>query len=97
MIRRQFIRMATLAGASGLTAMASAKNGDTRTVSYHIKGFSCVTCAVGLDTILGQHEGVIRSKSTYPEGVATITFDPGRTTETAIKNVIAEMGFTVAA
>jgi copper chaperone CopZ len=95
MIRRQFIRMATLAGASSLTALASAKNGETRTVIYHVKGFSCVTCAVGLDTILGQHEGVVRSKSTYPEGIATVTFDPARITEASIKSVIAEMGFTV--
>jgi hypothetical protein len=95
MIRRQFIQLATLAGVSGLTAIGAVKAGDTRTVIYHVKGFSCITCAVGLDTMLVRHKGIIRSTSTYPEGVVTIDFHPSLITESAIKGFISEMGFTV--
>ena len=95
MIRRQFIQLATFAGVSGLTAIGAVKAGETRTVTYHVKGFSCVTCAVGLDTMLARHKGIVRSNSTYPEGIVTIEFHPSLITESSIKGFISEMGFTV--
>jgi len=42
MIHRQFIQLATLAGVSGLTVIGAVKAGETRTVTYHVKGFSCI-------------------------------------------------------
>jgi hypothetical protein len=95
MIRRHFIQLATLAGVSGLTAIGAVKAGETRTVTYHVKGFSCITCAVGLDTMLARHKGIVRSKSTYPEGIVAIDFHPSMITESSIKGFISEMGFTV--
>jgi Cu+-exporting ATPase len=67
----------------------------TTTVTYHVKGFSCITCATGLDTLLSQQKGVVSSKSTYPEGKVTVAFDPNRATEQAIVAFITELGFTV--
>jgi len=94
MIRRQFIQLATFASV-GLTAIGAAKAGETRTVTYRVKGFSCITCAVGLDTMLSKHKGIVRSQSTYPEGIVTIDFHPSLITESSIKGFISEMGFTV--
>lgn len=95
MIRRQFIQLATFAGVSGLTAIGAVKAGEAQTVTYRVKGFSCITCAVGLDTMLSRHKGIVRSQSTYPEGIVTIDFRPSLITKTAIKGFISEMGFTV--
>jgi Cu+-exporting ATPase len=95
MIRRQFIQLVTFAGANSLTALAGARSDETKTVIYRVKGFSCATCAVGLDAMLNQHRGILRSKSTYPEGVVTIDFNPGIITEKSIKDFIAEVGFTI--
>jgi copper chaperone CopZ len=95
MIRRQFIQLATLAAVSGLTAIGAVKGGEIKSVTYQVKGFSCITCAVGLDTMLARHKGIVRSKSTYPEGVVIIDFHPSLITESAIKGFISEMGFTV--
>lgn len=95
MIRRQFIQLATCAGVAGLTAFAAVKAEETRTVTYHVKGFSCITCAVGLDTMLGRHKGIVKSHSTYPEGIVTIDFHPSLIAESSIKDFISEMGFTV--
>jgi len=94
MIRRQFIQLATFAGV-GLTAIGAAKAVETRTVTYRVKGFTCITCAVGLDTMLERHKGIVRSKSTYPDGIVTIDFHPSLISEDAIKSAISEMGFTV--
>ena len=95
MIRRQFIQLATLAGVSGLATIGAITATETRTVTYRVKGFSCITCAVGLDTMLSRHRGIVRSKSTYPEGVVTIDFHPSMISEESIKGAISEMGFTV--
>jgi len=94
MIRRQFIQLATFAGV-GLTAIGAAKAVETRTVTYRVKGFTCITCAVGLDTMLSRHKGIIKSHSTYPEGIVTIDFHPSLIAEGSIKDFISEMGFTV--
>lgn len=95
MIRRQFIQLAALAGVSGLAALGATEAGETRTLTYRVKGFSCITCAVGLDTMLAQHKGIVRSKSTYPEGIVIVDFHPSLITEGVIKSFISDMGFTV--
>jgi copper chaperone CopZ len=96
MIRRQFIQLATFAGV-GLTAVGAVTAGEKRTVTYRVKGFTCITCAVGLDTMLSRHKGIVHSHSTYPEGIVTIEFHPSLITESSIKSFISEMGFTVEA
>jgi copper chaperone CopZ len=85
MFRRQFLHLITAAGVSGLTPLEA------------MKGFSCITCATGLDTMLGQQKGIASSKSTYPEGKVTVVFDPGKISPQAIVQFISDLGFTVEA
>jgi len=91
MFRRKFI---TRLAMSGATTIATVSAADTKTVTYRIKGFTCVTCAVGLDTLLSKEQGVIRVHSSYPDASTEIEFHPSRTNETALKKFISEMGFT---
>jgi Cu+-exporting ATPase len=84
--------MASVGGLGPLEAVSAAAN---RTVTYQVRGFTCITCATGLDTLLGQQKGVASSKSTYPEGKATVTFDPHQISEQAIVTFIADLGFIV--
>lgn len=95
MFRRQFVQLIAALGTGSLAAVASQRMGETKTITYHVKGFSCVTCAVGLDTLLKQKKGIAWSKSTYPDGIVIIKFDPKEVTEGSLKACIAEMGFTV--
>lgn len=92
MFRRHFLQLMTLAGAGSLARNAEAT--QEKTVTYHIKGFSCVTCAVGLDVMLRRNKGILRSHSTYPEAITKIDFEPAVITTETIKSLIAEMGFT---
>jgi copper chaperone len=94
MLRRKFIRLMTVAGAGGVAALGTLEAGDTRTVTYHVKGFTCITCAVGLETLLRQQKGVVWAKASYPDASATIRFQPASVTEDQLKAYIAEMGFT---
>jgi Cu+-exporting ATPase len=96
MIRRHFLQLMTLAGAVGLAPLSSFAGEATRTVTYKVKGFSCVTCATGLDTMLCQERGIVSSKSTYPEGVVNVSYLPTRITPHRIAGLITDLGFTVA-
>ncbi len=91
MFRRNFIQLVTLAGAgSGLRRHGG---GASKTVTYRIQGFSCVTCAVGLDVMLDRQKGVVQAKSSYNDATTTIVFHPELVTESALQAFIAEMGF----
>jgi Cu+-exporting ATPase len=90
MFRRNFIQRITLASAG--IGVASAR--ENKTVAYYVKGFSCPTCAVGLDTLLRQQKGVLQSQSSYPAAITVIKFDPHLVTEISLKALIADLGFT---
>jgi copper chaperone CopZ len=89
MERRKFIQKVTC----GLAAIETATAGTSETATYQIAGFTCVTCAVGLDTMLRDQKGIIKSKSSYPDKTAVIEFNPDLVKETQIKAFIEELGF----
>lgn len=95
MIRRQFLQFVTMASVGTLAPLEATAAGASKTVMYLVRGFSCITCATGLDTMLGQQKGVLSSKSTYPGGKVTVGFDPNQITEQAIVSFITDLGFTV--
>ena len=90
MIRREFIQGI----ACGLGAAAAANAAmQTKSVTYTIEGFTCVTCAVGLDTLLKDQKGIVQSKSSYPGRTAVIEYRPDLINEEQIKAFIQELGF----
>ena len=95
MFRRRFLQLVTMATVGGLAPLEAVSAAATRTVIYQVRGFTCITCATGLDTLLGQQKGVAASKSTYPEGKVTVAFDPRQISEQAIVTFITDLGFTV--
>jgi copper chaperone CopZ len=98
MVRRQFIQCLTFAGTgAGIAAIATAHANQNKMVTYQVSGFSCPTCAVGLDTMLRQQKGVVRSESNYAHATTVVEFDPKLTTDQSIKAFIQEMGFVAEA
>ena len=100
MHRRSFIR--TLAGTGAGVALLKLGTPETRatenaSVTWDVKGFSCVTCAVGLRTILEQHSGIVRVKAAYPSGKVEVGFNSDAITAADIKGLIEGAGFAVAA
>jgi copper chaperone CopZ len=95
MFRRRFLQLATMASVGGLAPLEGMAAGTSKTVAYMVKGFSCITCATGLDTMLSQQKGITSSKSTYPAGKVTVGFDPKKTNEQAIVTFISSLGFKV--
>jgi copper chaperone len=97
MFRRQFMQIVALTSVGALNPVESIAAGARTTAIFQVKGFTCVTCAVGLDTLLGKEKGIVSSRSTYPEGKVTVIFDPKECAEETIRKFIEEMGFSVAA
>jgi copper chaperone CopZ len=98
MHRRSF--MQTLAGGGAgvaLLKLGTREKGITENarVSWTVKGFTCVTCAVGLQTILEKHEGIARVKAEYPSGKVEIGFDSHVIEAREIKRLIEKTGFKV--
>lgn len=93
--RRRFLQVMTLATAGGLAPLEAMATGANTIVTFHVRGFSCITCATGLDTMLCQQKGIRSSKSSYPDGKVTVGFDAQQTTEKAIVTFISDLGFTV--
>jgi copper chaperone CopZ len=94
MIRRKFLGLMTLAGFSTLATLKAANALEKKTVTYKISGFTCITCAVGLETLLQREKGIIiAAKASYPDAIATVTYDPKATSEASIVEAIESMGF----
>lgn len=96
MIRRQFIKLATLTGATGLASMGTLEaleSKETKTVHWHITGFTCITCAVGLETMLRQHKGVKAADASYPDSAVAIRFYPEEVSEADLRDFITGIGF----
>ena len=94
MQRRRFVQMMTLAGVGTVAAAELAHSGETRIAAYRVKGFTCITCAVGLETMLREQKGVKWVKATYPEAKVTIRYDPSSVQEAQLRGFIGELGFT---
>ena len=92
MIRRKFLGMMTLAGA-GVAALEGMNLGEQKNVTFRITGFTCITCAVGLETLLEKERGVIRVQASYPDSTATITYHPKLTSEESLVKFIESAGF----
>jgi Cu+-exporting ATPase len=97
MIRRKFLQLIALSGAGALAPIkGEAAEGKQKTAIFLVKGFSCITCAVGLDTMYSRAKGVVASHSTYPEGKVIVQFDSVSTDEATVRSVILDAGFTIA-
>jgi copper chaperone CopZ len=95
MQRRRFVQLMTLAGGT-LATLEAAKHvtGETKTAMWRVRGFTCVTCAVGLETMLQKQKGVRSAKATYPDAEVTIHYDPAAVSEEDLRGFIRELGFT---
>jgi len=105
MNRRKFLNrmmggMAGTAAGIGLAKvglnLVEATPEENQTVAYKVRGFTCVTCATGLEVMLLEQKGVVRAAANYPEGTVLIGFDRNLTSEATLKDFIASCGFKFA-
>ena len=76
MIRRRFLGLAALAGVGGMVTVEGMDIAEQKTVTFRIAGFTCITCAVGLEVMLRRQKGVKSAQASYPDATVTIQFHP---------------------
>jgi|SRR5579862_297071 len=105
MDRRKFLNRVVTGVAGTTVGIGVAKAGfhlappspkETRKAAYQVKGFTCVTCATGLEVMLLRQQGVVRASASYPEGKVVIGFDENLISEDQLKEFIVSCGFTAA-
>ena len=102
MNRRKFLQKIGAGATAGIglavtgLSMEGSGHQENRSVTYKVTGFTCVTCATGLEVTLLRHEGVTRARASYPEGTVVVGFDDSAISEDALKEIIADCGFCVA-
>jgi Cu+-exporting ATPase len=95
MFRRHFIQGA----AAGSAALGAARaEGAESSVTFDVKGFTCVTCAVGLQVVLGEQPGVVRVRANYKANTVAVGFDAAATSAERLREFINRTtGFQVTA
>lgn len=95
MFRREFIHRAAVGGAAGLGTRADGR--ECSTVTFEVTGFTCVTCAIGLQVVLGEQPGVVRAKADYKGKRVSVDYDSEATSPDRLRDFINQTtGFKVA-
>jgi copper chaperone CopZ len=95
MDRRNFLCKVT-ASAAGGAVLRQPAHAETQRVKYAVKGFTCITCAVGLEVMLRGLKGVASASASYPENQVVISYDAHVIAEDKIREFIRVCGFSVA-
>jgi copper chaperone CopZ len=101
MLRRHFIGRLGFLGAGSLASIALAgrdhghvHTGEQKSLRYTVRGFTCITCAVGLETLLSREEGVLSAKVDYASSIADIRYDPALLDDSRLRAFIQDAGFS---
>ncbi len=65
-------------------------------VTLKIVGMHCTSCALTIDDALEEKEGVITASTSYAAAQVKVRFDPKVVSIHQLKQVIAELGYSVA-
>lgn len=63
-------------------------------ITLHIEGMHCGACAVGIQMLTSQMDGVASAVVNYEGKEGVFEFDPAKTNKDTIVKSIAELGYT---
>lgn len=66
---------------------------NTKIIKLKITGMTCSGCSNHISTVLKNVDGVIEQSVKYPDDLATISYDPAKTSSEAIIKVIEKTGY----
>ena len=62
-------------------------------IDLNIEGMHCGSCAVGIQMLVSQMDGVQSAEVSYDNKKGTFEFDPAKVSKDAILKSIAELGY----
>lgn len=63
-------------------------------IDLHVEGMHCGSCAIGIQMLVSQMDGVTSASADYEGKKASVEFDPAKVTRDQIIKAIAELGYT---
>lgn len=63
-------------------------------IDLHVEGMHCGSCAIGIQMLVSQMDGVASASADYEGKKASVEFDPAKITKDQIIKAIAELGYT---
>ncbi|MHB1355054.1 MAG: heavy-metal-associated domain-containing protein [Anaerolineae bacterium] len=69
---------------------------STQNVTLSVKGMHCSSCVKRIERALGTTKGISSVKVDLIGGKALVHYEPELVTDLAIKEVVRQLGFTVA-
>jgi copper chaperone CopZ len=78
-----------------LLAVTFLQAAEMKTANFKIEGMTCNGCVNKIKTTLSKVDGVKEAVVTLADNSAKITFDPGKTNEGALKQVVSKAGYKV--
>lgn len=63
-------------------------------LELHIEGMHCGSCAVGIQMLTSQMDGVSKAEVSYEGKTGTFEIDPGKVKKEDLIKAIAELGYT---
>jgi copper chaperone CopZ len=67
---------------------------NVKTLQLKVEGMSCQAgCANGIDHMLKQQDGIVKSKTTFDSDTSEIQYDKSKISEKEIMGMIEERGF----
>lgn len=82
--------------ANAQTTVKSINKDEPKTVKLKITGMTCAGCSNHVATALKALDGVVEQKVEYPGDVATVKYNPAKTSVADIIKAIEKMGYKVA-
>ena len=67
--------------------------GKRSSVRYVVEGFTCITCAVGLETLLRRERGVLSAQVDYSSATAVLEYDPTVVDDRSLQAFVQDAGF----
>ncbi len=74
-------------------SMPIAAAGEAQTVTLDVPGMTCKFCPITIRKALSKVPGVIEAKADYDSKTATVTFDPDKTSLSALTGATANAGY----
>lgn len=62
-------------------------------IELNIEGMHCGSCAVGIQMVVSQMDGVVSASADYDKKKVWVEFDPAKTNKEAIIKAIEELGY----
>lgn len=64
----------------------------SKKMNVHAEGISCSGCAVDVETILRNTDGILKAGVSYPTGMINIEYNPKETGEDQIASLLKKLG-----